>query len=136
MVFFYFMRAAVNAAIIDYGKLLLVKKKDVWILPGGKPEKGEDDFQCLEREVSEELSGTILENFVYYGEFTGKTPHKGDFLTARVYFADIKGTLYNPSSEISDYAWAENPIAFNLSDITYKIVSSLVNDGFISVNSK
>ena len=82
------MRTAINAAIIKEGKLLLVKKKNIWILPGGKPEPDEKDLECLSREISvEELPGTKLCNIRYYKDFEGQTPHKGDTLRAKVYFA-------------------------------------------------
>ena len=55
------MRTAIGAAIINEGKLLIVRKKQSWILPGGKPEPGESDLDCLCREVGQELSGTKLE---------------------------------------------------------------------------
>ena len=125
------MRTAINAAVIDDGKILLVRKRQSWILPGGKPEPDESDIECLCRELSQELSGTQLENIRYYGEFEGRTPHKGDTLMAKVYFADIKGELGQPSAEIAAYAWADNPGKYNLSDITSKIVNSLIRDGHL-----
>ena len=38
------MRTVINAAIIQDKKILLVKKKETWILPGGKPDGGESDL--------------------------------------------------------------------------------------------
>jgi len=119
------MRTGNYAAIIQERKILLVKKKESWILPGGKPEKGESNIECLVREVGEELSGTQLENIRSYGLFEGRTPHKRDILIARAYLADIKGELGKPSNEISAAEWADNPGKYNLSDITSKIVDSL-----------
>lgn len=125
------MRTAIGAAIIDERKILLVRKRQSWILPGGKPEPGESDIECLCREVSEELSGTQLDNIRYYADFEGKTPHTGDILRAKVYFADIKGKLCQPAAEIAEYNWIENPSQYNLSDITSKIVDSLTKDGYL-----
>lgn len=122
------MRQAVNAAIIKEGKILLVRKKQSWIFPGGKPKVDESDLECLCRELKEELSGTELENIRYYGEFEGVTPHKGDVLKARVYFADIKGQLCPPSLEIAAYEWIKETCEYNLSNITSKIVDSLKKD--------
>lgn len=39
--YFFIMRIAIGAAIINDGKILLVRKKQSWILPGGKPEQKE-----------------------------------------------------------------------------------------------
>ena len=66
------MRKAINAAIIKDDRILLVKNENIWILPGGKPEESEPDLECLCREVSEELSGTKLKNFMYYNKWKGK----------------------------------------------------------------
>jgi 8-oxo-dGTP diphosphatase len=46
------------AAIVDAGRLLVVSKRsapDVYYLPGGKPEPGEDDASAVRRELREEL---------------------------------------------------------------------------------
>ena len=87
------MRVAIGAIVIRENSLLLVRKRNSWILPGGKIEDGEGDLECLSREIDEELSGTKIRNEVFYGEFEGRTPHRGDILKNRVYFADIDGYL-------------------------------------------
>lgn len=125
------MRTAIGAAIIDDDKILLVRKRQSWILPGGKPNPNESDIKCLCREVSEELSGTQLDNIRYYRSFEGVTPHKGDILIAKVYFADIKEELCQPSAEIDAYGWVNDSRKYNLSDITSKIVDSLRKDGYL-----
>jgi 8-oxo-dGTP diphosphatase len=46
------------AAIVESGRLLVVSKRlapDVFYLPGGKPEPGEDAAAALRRELGEEL---------------------------------------------------------------------------------
>jgi ADP-ribose pyrophosphatase YjhB (NUDIX family) len=60
------LRTAINAVIIEDGKILLVRKRQTWILPGGKPGINESDLECLCREIREELSGTQLDNIRYY----------------------------------------------------------------------
>ena len=125
------MRTAIAAAIIDNGKILLVRKRQSWILPGGKPDSHESDIECLCREVSEELSGTQLDNIRYYKAFEGVTPHKKDILMAKVYFADIKGELFQPAAEINAYDWVNDKRKHNLSNITSKILDSLRKDGYL-----
>ncbi|MDE1865106.1 MAG: NUDIX domain-containing protein [Candidatus Micrarchaeota archaeon] len=125
------MRVAINAAIISDQGILLVKKGEVWILPGGKPTPGESDIACLCREVGEELSNTKLGNMRFYGEFTGVTPHKGDVLSAKVYFADINGALGPASAEIREVRWVKDKAECPLSDITSKIFASLQKDGYL-----
>ncbi|MFB6246213.1 MAG: NUDIX domain-containing protein [Candidatus Pacearchaeota archaeon] len=43
------MRKAINLAVVYDSGLLLVRKKNAWILPGGKPEEGEGHYETLER---------------------------------------------------------------------------------------
>lgn len=127
------MRKGNYAAIIEHGEILLVKKKETWILPGGKPisNSNETDLDCLCREVIEELSGTKLKNIQYYKQVDGITPHTKDTLRARIYFADIDGELGKPSNEISEYKWIKDTINYNLSDLTLKIINSLREDKYL-----
>ncbi|MCH7850263.1 MAG: NUDIX domain-containing protein [Nanoarchaeota archaeon] len=127
------MRTAINAAIIKNNKLLLVRKKTTWILPGGKPEIGEDDLECLCREIDEELSGTKIKDIHFYKYFDGQTPHQRDILRAKVYFANMDGDLHQvrDGDSITEATWVDNFSKYNLSDITSKIVKSLQQDNYI-----
>ncbi len=127
------MRTAINASIFVHGKLLIVEKKQSWILPGGKPHIGESDEYCLKREIAEELSGTRIQNLRLYDEFEGETPHVGDILRARVYFADLDGCLHGPSAEIGDFAWLDylHRDSYSLSPLTRKIVDSFYQRGHL-----
>lgn len=127
------MRKAINAVIIENKKLLLVKKNLNWIFPGGKPETGETDLECLCREVAEELTGTKLKDIQHYGDFIGKTPHKEDLLKAKAYFANIDGMVYpvREKDSISEMKWVNDFHNYNLSNITLKIVNSLKEDKYI-----
>lgn len=123
------MRKAINLAVIDGKKILLVKKDDVWILPGGKPIWNESDYGCLIREIGEELGAKIiLKN--YYSSFIGKTPHTGDELESRVYFGDLTGSI-NPSGEISGARFVNNFSDYPISEITKKIINSLRRDYYL-----
>ena len=124
---------AINADIIQDRKLLLVRKKETWILPGGKPEIDEKDLECLCREIDEELSGTKIKDIQFYNQFDGRTPHKGDILRAKVYFANIDGQLYSvrDGDSISEVTWVNNFSQYSLSDITSKIVNSLQQNNYL-----
>ena len=123
------MRRAIGVAVIENKKLLLVRKKDVWILPGGKPKGNEEDLECLHREISEELKSKVdISNF--YSYFNGKTPHKGDYLEAKVYFGVLTEEIY-PSREIIDARFISNFEDYNISNITKSIIESLKKDGYI-----
>ena len=123
------MREAINLAVIENKKLLLVKKKDVWILPGGKPEKDEGDLECLAREIGEELQSQIKVNS-YYSYFEGITPHKRDALKSKVYFGILVEEFY-PSNEISDARFVSDFDNYSLSDITKLIIKSLKKNGYL-----
>jgi len=128
------MRTAINAVIIEQGKLLILREKKTWILPGGKPETTDlNDISCLCREVDEELSGTKLQDIIYYKDFSGITPHKGDILISKVYFANIEGKLYSvrEGDSILEAKWTNNFFQYNLSDITSKIIKSLKQDNYL-----
>ena len=165
------MRVAINAAIIQKEKLLIVRKKETWILPGGKPEDDEKeleglridleedpeyveylkeeigvegldclwgeiikkDLKCLRREIGEELSGTKIKDIQFYNQFEGITPHKGDILRARVYFANIEGQLYSvrEGDSISKAKWISDFSECRLSDINSRIVGSLQQDKYL-----
>lgn len=122
------MRMAINAASIKNRKILLVKKRKTWILPGGKPKKNESDFACLAREVGEELPKTKIKIGKFCGTFVGETPHKNDFIRAKVYFAKISGNI-SPGAEINDAKWVGKITGLKLSNATAKIISALRTDG-------
>lgn len=123
------MRTAINTISFKEGKLLLVKKKEVWILPGGKPNTDETDPACLFREGQEELPEAQFFIQEKYKDFVGRTPHSGDLLTAKTYFAEVSGSVV-PSGEISaaDFVSRNKIGEFSLSEITSQIVESLIAD--------
>ena len=125
------MRTAINAAVIEDGKILLVRKRKTWILPGGKPEPRESDLECLCRELDEELSGLKIKNLKYYNEFEGIAPHKKDLIKVKVYLAQVEEGPYKPSREINAAELVEDTSKYNISDITLKIIESLKKDYYI-----
>ncbi|MBI3334349.1 NUDIX hydrolase [Candidatus Pacearchaeota archaeon] len=125
------MQQVIDAIVLEYGKLLLFRKKGLWILPGGKLEEGESDEACLRREVAEESSGTEIRNLQLYKEFTGISPNRRLPVRIRTYFADRFGQLGLPSGEIKETAWVpyRELHKYKLSDITHQIVRTLNEDG-------
>lgn len=126
------MRTAIGALCVRANRVLLLRKRDTWILPGGKPEAGEDDLSCLMRENSEELPRAIFIIGAFYAEFTGITPHSQTELRAKVYLAEVRGSL-TPSAEISDAQFfSRNDFSdLEISDITKKILDSALETGHL-----
>jgi 8-oxo-dGTP diphosphatase len=126
------MRIAINAVCIKDDSILLLKKRDVWILPGGKPVEGESELDCLKRECREEIPKTNLPVVSWFGEFTGTTPHTGDILLAKVYFGEVEGDI-TPGAEISEsrYFRKDELPLIPISDITKKIIVSLIDSGHL-----
>jgi len=111
-----------------------VKKKDFWILPGGKPDFFEEtDKQVLKIKFKEELSGTEILTGIYYKTFQGIIPHKKDLFFSKTYFCYIMGQVGEPSSEISAVRYVDGKSFedLNLSEITKKTLQSLVKDNLI-----
>jgi 8-oxo-dGTP pyrophosphatase MutT (NUDIX family) len=90
------------------GKVLLVRKRGtaMFMLPGGKPDEGESELACLEREIYEELNSRIEpESLRRIGTFTDKAANEPDTQVEAVVF---EGRLTNqavPSAEIEEVLW-------------------------------
>ncbi|MBN2043197.1 MAG: NUDIX domain-containing protein [Candidatus Aenigmarchaeota archaeon] len=123
-------------AVIRDGKLLLVKKKgvDLLITPGGKPEKGENNIECIEREIMEELGTKIeMESIELFGTFEDVTAESGnETVRIEMYLGRIKGNP-KPSREIEKIFWIDsktNPS--KLSPIVRnRILPALIREGYV-----
>ena len=98
----------IGLAVMHDSRLLLVRKKGgrSFILPGGKPEAGEDDRQALVREINEELGCAIdPETLVFFGSFSDTAADLQDTtVTVKLYGAKLVGTPA-PRSEIECVTW-------------------------------
>lgn len=98
----------IGLAITEMGRLLVVRKKGTksFILPGGKPEKGEDDLQALSREVEEELGCSLNPQTVsFLGSFSDTAADlHNTTVTVRLYTAELIGEP-SPRAEIETIKW-------------------------------
>ncbi|WP_411350162.1 NUDIX hydrolase [Paenibacillus sp. WLX2291] len=90
-------------------KILCVRSKDkeLFYIPGGKRESGEQDQQTLIREVEEELNVQLSQETIEHaGTFEAAADGKAEGITVRLtcYTADYQGEL-SPQSEIEELAW-------------------------------
>lgn len=95
---------------VENGRILCARPrgKDVFYIPGGKREGTESDLQVLLREITEELTVTLLPETVRHAG-TYEAPQPGghpDGVIVRMscYTGDYSGTLA-PNSEIDEFAW-------------------------------
>lgn len=97
--------------IILKGKELLVVKKrtkdnrEEYIIPGGKREGNETDFETLKRELKEEIQVELLETQPF-GGFDDIAIFENIPIHIEVYFANIKGEPIC-DSEIKELVWID-----------------------------
>ena len=99
-------RTRIVGIIIRKGKLLMLKGKgyeELWT-SGGKIESGENEEDCLRRELREEV-GVELKNMVFFKEYSGVSYYnKNKTINQRVYLVSIEGKI-KPAAEIEDCIW-------------------------------
>jgi 8-oxo-dGTP diphosphatase len=96
----------VAAAIVEEGRLLLVSKlaaPDVYYLPGGKLEDGEDAKAALIRELAEELA-VVPRSLTPFEEVTEIAALERVPMQMTVFLAEIEGAPL-ARNEIADVAW-------------------------------
>lgn len=84
--------------------------KELFYLPGGKREPGEDDVETLAREIEEELSVTVEPSTaVHVGTFEAAADGRADGRVVRLtcYTAGYRGEL-SPSAEIEEITWLDS----------------------------
>lgn len=100
----------VGGIILDDKKLLVVKKftkdnRQEYIIPGGRREGNETDFETLKRELMEELQVELL-GTEKFGGFDDIAIFENIPIHIEVYYTTIKG---NPKcdSEIKELVWID-----------------------------
>jgi len=115
----------IGLAVVQDGCLLLVRKRGsyCYILPGGKPERGEDDLTALTREIHEELGCAFApERIRYLGVFRDRAAGLADTeVVVKLYVGTLVGDPI-PQAEIEQLIWF-NP----RSDTKTKLAPSLIN---------
>jgi len=124
------MRETIGAAVIKNGFILLVQKKETWILPGGKPEVGESDIECLSRELKEELQVRLRNLRRLDDKFIGIAPHKRDTICLKIYLAEVEGNII-PSAEIGAAKWTNLPERYRLAESTKKAIHFFRQKGYL-----
>jgi 8-oxo-dGTP diphosphatase len=96
----------IAAAVLERRGLLLVSKRaapDVFYLPGGKPESGEEPLACLERELAEEL-GVGVATAAPFAEVRAPAALEGVEMWMTVFLTRLAG-VPAPAAEIAALRW-------------------------------
>lgn len=128
------MSTVASIAAIRENKLLLVKKHDWWIFPGGKLEVGEAPLEALSRELSEELPTTnfsFATDIYWRGRFISPNSRKPRELLV------YRGSASNwdldvPSHDsIRDAVWTDKPLDYDCSVPTSQVIRKLYNQSLL-----
>lgn len=83
------MAKAAKLIAMKRGKVLLVRRRvdGLWMFPGGRKRPGEDDKECLRREIAEELPKLKLGRLVLWREATTKNKYSGRRMSDALFIA-------------------------------------------------
>ncbi len=98
----------VGGIILKDKKILVQRKtnnREECIIPGGKREGNETDFETLQRELMEELS-VILVDMEYIGTYTDIAVFSDKTIQVKAYVANIKGEI-QCNNEIKEALWID-----------------------------
>ena len=107
------------------GFILLIKRGDYWILPGGEIEPGEDELQCLEEVVSKEMKDKVACVFRKLEKtITGPSPVRPGDVEVSVYVGDISSEKMSDVRDCNAHWFSRKSISsIRLSNITKEILS-------------
>ena len=121
----------IGAAIIKDSKLLVCRKKDLWISPGGKVEVGESDEECLRRELEEELQIEMV-SFRFLGKYEDTyIPDPSKKIHINYYIVEANKEP-QASNEIDEIRWISSKDKLNMgSGIPKFMIPELIKLGLI-----
>lgn len=124
----------IGAIILRDKKILVGKKGNKFIIPGGRIEVGENHVDCLRRELREELEVDLISQ-EFFGTFEDDAAlDPGKKIKMEVYMVDISGEL-KASSEIEELRFidSKNDSNIKLGSIIEKfVIPDLMNKGMIN----
>jgi ADP-ribose pyrophosphatase YjhB (NUDIX family) len=106
------------------GMILLTKRGDFWILPGGEIEPGEDEMQCLNEVVASEMKDTVATVFRKLEKtIKGPSPVRSGDVEVSVYVGDVSSAKMSDIKDCNAHWFSRESIrAIRLSNITKDVL--------------
>jgi ADP-ribose pyrophosphatase YjhB (NUDIX family) len=106
------------------GMILLIKRGDFWLLPGGEIESGEDEMKCLEEVVAKEMNDQVASVFRKLEKtITGPSPVRPGDVEVSIYVGDISSAKMSDVTDCNAHWFSRKSIeALRLSNITKDIL--------------
>ena len=106
------------------GKILLIKRGDFWIIPGGEMEPGEDEMQCLEGVVSREIKDQVSTVFRKLEKtIKGPSPVRDGDVEVSLYVGDIGSKKMSDVTDCNAHWFSRESLpSIRLSNITKDVL--------------
>ena len=113
------------------GMILLIKRGDYWLLPGGEIEPGEDEMRCLEEVVSREMKDQVSSIFKKLEKtIKGPSPVRDGDVEVSVYVGDISSKKMSDVKDCNAHWFSRESIrAIRLSNITKDVLEYYYSEG-------
>jgi ADP-ribose pyrophosphatase YjhB (NUDIX family) len=114
----------VDITVERKGMILLIKRGDFWLLPGGEIEPGEDEMKCLEEVVAKEMNDQVASVFRKLEKtITGPSPVRPGDVEVSIYVGDINSAKMSDVTDCNAHWFSRKSIeALRLSNITEDIL--------------
>jgi len=116
------------------GMILLIKRGDFWILPGGEIEEGEDEMQCLEDVVAKEMNARVdcifrkLEKTI-----KGISPVRPGEVEVTIYVGDISSAKMSDVKDCNAHWFSKDSMSvLRLSNITNDVLDYYYSEGSVA----
>ncbi len=123
-----FYRTSIKALILDNKKrfLLLLENNGLWELPGGGLDFGEKPFDCLVRELREEMGIETIYINKRPSYFVTALRTEGQWKSNVIYETKVKNLKFTPSSECVEIRFFTKEDA--LKENLYPIVTEFIKE--------
>ena len=121
----------VDIIVERQGKVLLTKKDDFWILPGGEVGPDDNELECLEGVVSREMNDQLFSVFRKLEKtIKGPSPVRDGDVEVFVYVGDISSKKMSDVKDCNAHWFSRESLpSIRLSNITKDVLDYYYSDG-------